>query len=142
MAAIPDKPQPFFGSNLIIGATPLVEFKIISGSRNNVAVGDVDGSHTQSPNRTKEYASSPLIEGGDYSFEIIFPPEADEAVYFGIDDQMTIEFPITTGNTTPTKKVFNGYVNSQSDTYPLEERMTATIGIKVGSQVVTTPGAP
>jgi len=114
---------------------------VLSLSGSDIAREDIDITHMGSTGY-KEFMPSDLVDGGSIEMEIAFDPDEQPPISAAAEE-ITITFPIATGNSTGATFVFNGYVSSWSWETPMEEAMTATITIKVNGSgtPVWTDGA-
>lgn len=100
----------------------------------------VDVTHFGSPNRTREFVSG-LVDPGECSFEMNFVPgsASDMAIQAwkvsGEGKTCRITYPNATTWT------FTGYLTGYEPAVPLEDKMTATVTIKVTGSYVTDPAS-
>jgi hypothetical protein len=76
------------------------------------------------------YIPGKLVEGGTVDMEIAFDPDAIPPIA-GAAESIVVTFPIPSGGAAGAYVTFTGYMNSWSWTDPMEEKMTASITIKV-----------
>ena len=102
----------------------------------NEQTAEVEVTHYESPNRTKEFISG-LIDPGELSIEInyIAGSDTDDLIVAAKGDgavrQMKIVLPQYTQQFT-----FPGIVRGYDRSAPIEGRMTATITIRVAGAVI------
>lgn len=100
----------------------------------NAQVDDVDVTHNQSPNRTREFIAG-LNDPGEASFEINWVPgSATDTIINALKDAGTvvshkIDFP------NGLYWEFTGYVKGFEPTMQTEDKMTATVTVKVSGAV-------
>lgn len=113
--------------------TPLAEVADITPPSDSVDI--IDATHMTSPNRTKEFLAG-LNDPGECSFDIHFIPGAgDDAVIQAIrntGERKNYRITWTTGRTW----TFSGILTGYAPTAPVNDRMTATVTIKVTSSYV------
>lgn len=96
----------------------------------------VDATHMSSPNRTREYIDG-LIDPGEASFEMNFVPggPGDDAIQTwkaaGGNKNCQIKFP------NGVLWTFAGLLTGYTPTIPVDDRMTATVTIKVTGSYAT-----
>ena len=96
----------------------------------NQQADDVETTHYKSPNRTKEYTPG-LIEPGEMSFGINWIPSDDTDLLLqglkssGAKRKMRVTWP--NGVTWS----WTGYIKGFEPTAPIDDRMTATVTVKV-----------
>lgn len=113
--------------------------EVIEVTPPNAQSDDVDATHMQSPNRTREYIAG-LIEGGEASFGMNRIPGsvtelALQALQTSAEKRMwRFEWP------NGTLWDFLAHVKGYETASPIDDRMTATCTLKVdGSTTVTLP---
>lgn len=125
-----------------IGTTTTIAFattsftaELIGLNVNDITRPDIDVTHMGST-IYREFLPGKLADGGMVEMEIGFDPDTQPPI---LEDPevITITFPLPDGMATAAKVVFTGYVNSWSAGLPLEDKMTATISIKVDG--ITAP---
>lgn len=104
----------------------------------NFETDDVDVTHMQSPNRTREFVAG-LVDPGEASFEMNWVPGSETD---------TILLDLKTAGTTVSWKIlfpdginyweFSGYVKGYEPTLETEDKMTATCTIRVAGDVTTS----
>lgn len=77
------------------------------------------------------FMASRLIDGGSFTFEYSF--NANTRIVRGTTDTVTITWPDGTGNW-----AFTGIVTSAPGAFPIDERMTQTVTVKVASKITIT----
>jgi hypothetical protein len=103
----------------------------------NQQVDDVDVTHNTSPNRTREFIPG-LIDPGECSFEMNFIPGSDsdsilqELKTAGQQVQCKIEFP------NAETWEFLGSVKGYEVSSGTEDKMTATVTIRVSGDIATS----
>lgn len=103
----------------------------------NAQVDDVDVTHNQSPNRTREFIPG-LIDPGEASFEMNFIPGSTsdqlmrEMKIAGTQALMRIEFP------NAVTWDFLGSVKGYEPTSQTEDKMTATVTIRVSGDITSS----
>lgn len=104
----------------------------------NQQVDDVDVTHNESPNRTREFIAG-LIDPGECSFEMNFIPGSDsddrisELKTAGTRLRCRIEFP------NAVTWDFLGSVKGYEISSSTEDKMTATVTIRVSGDITTGP---
>jgi hypothetical protein len=127
-----------YSAKFAIAGTVVAEVFSITPPNDNIDVIDV--SHMQSPNRTREFITG-LNDPGEASFEMNFVPgsAADLAIQALKGLTATTEFIITfpPGTTGAVIWTFNGFLTGYEPALPGEDKMTATVTIKVTSSYTT-----
>lgn len=105
------------------------------------SIGFVEATHMQSPDRTREFLET-LSDPGEFSFEMNFIPASDSDVAIralkglgAVDWRMTF----------PSGAIwqFKGIRTTYEAAAPLEDKLTATVGVKVtGTNAPAAPSAP
>lgn len=131
----------FFGGTIAFGTSTVLSVDILSGSRSGVTVDDIETSHSTTSGDVKTYMPADLIEGGTYDFEVAFSPDDDVDALAGVVNSITVTYPVPSGLSTGATKVFSGYINGFDEALPIDDRMTASISIKVADDPVSTPAA-
>lgn len=98
----------------------------------------VDVTHMQSPNATREFIMG-LTDPGEASFEMNFVPGSisDELIRAVRATRAATSCQITFPNSVTW--TFDGLVTGYEPTDPVDDKMTATVTIKVTSSVTPTP---
>ena len=107
----------------------------------NPQTEDVEATHFGSPNRQREFIPG-LIDNGEAMFRINWVPgnAADtlisQAQTAGVARDIEVEIP--SGVATKQKFAFKGIVKGFEKDVPLDDRMTATVTIRVAGAVTQT----
>lgn len=106
----------------------------------NDTVDEVDATHMQSPNRTREFIPG-LIDPGEASFEQNFiPGSASDALIReikGLGERVRCRITFPNGVTWK----FTGWVSGYEPAVPTDDKMTATVTWRVTGPTVSTPAA-
>lgn len=98
----------------------------------------IDATHMASPSRRREFIPG-LVDTGDTSFELNFVPggSAETALDAEIGKTTTTNFRITfpDGSSGSATWIFAGFVTGFEPSVPNEDKMTATVTIKVTSTI-------
>lgn len=102
------------------------------------SVDQVDVTHYGSPNRSREFKPA-LSDNGTASAEMNYVPgsDTDQRIRAMKDNGEVIGFQVTYEDGTMVE--FTGFVTSYAQSLPVDDRMTATIQIKVTGEVTLTP---
>lgn len=106
----------------------------------NDTVDEIDATHMQSPNRTREFIPG-LIDPGEASFEMNFVPGSTSDLKIsalkvaGTRVKCRITFPNSV------TWVFTGWVSGYEPAVPTDDKMTATVTWRVSGSTVSTPAA-
>lgn len=103
-------------------------------------IDQVDATHMQSPNRTREFIPG-LVDPGEFSFEQNYIPgsASDVALTAAKGQQKTIRVTFPNGR----QVIFNGSLQSYEKTAPLDDVKVATVTFKVsGAPTLTAVTAP
>lgn len=121
-----------YGARVFAGSDEIAECSNITPP--NFETDDVDVTHMQSPNRTREFIAG-LTDPGEASFEINWvPSSATDILLLGLKTSgatVTWKFQWPNG----TYWEFPGYVKGFEPSAATEDKMTATITIRVGGDV-------
>jgi hypothetical protein len=106
----------------------------------NDTVDEVDATHMQSPNRTREFTPG-LIDPGEASFEMNFVPgSASDLLIAEIKaGGERVKCRVTYPNGVTWK--FSGWVSGYEPAVPTDDKMTATVTWRVTGPTVSTPAA-
>lgn len=106
----------------------------------NDEVDEIDATHMQSPNRTREFIPG-LIDPGEASFEQNFVPGSAADVLIreikGLGERVRCR--ITYPNGVAWK--FSGWVSGYEPAVPNDDKMTATVTWRVTGPTISTPAA-
>lgn len=95
----------------------------------------VDSSHLGTED-FRTFIPGELTDPGELAIELAFDPD-DTPPFNGVVEEVTVTFPLF-ALTTPAKWIANGFQRTFSNSAPLEEKMTATLGIKMSGAIVVT----
>jgi len=103
----------------------------------NFEVDDVDVTHMQSPNRTREFISG-LIDPGEASFEMNWiPGSATDILLINLKTEGTVaNWKMEWSNGTYWE--FVGYVKGYEPSAETEDKMSATCTIRVSGDITTS----
>ena len=86
----------------------------------------------------REFIPTRLADPGELTLEVHFDPDDTPPVNLPAE-VIDITFPQASGETTPTKWSATGFCTSYDAAVPLEDKMTATITIKITGDITITP---
>lgn len=130
----------FFHISEDLGATWTEMAEVYDITAPNDSVDEVDATHMQSPNRTREFIPG-LIDPGEASFEMNFVPGSPSDLKIaalktaGTRVRCRITFPNAVAWT------FTGWVSGYEPAVPTDDRMTASVTWRVSGSTVATPAA-
>jgi hypothetical protein len=103
-------------------------------------VDEIDATHMQSPNRTREFIPG-LIDPGEASFEMNFIPgsDSDELIRDLKTSGERVRCRITFPNGVEWE--FSAWVKGYEPAIPTDDKMTATVTWRVTSPTVSTPAS-
>lgn len=106
----------------------------------NDTVDEVDATHMQSPNRTREFIPG-LIDPGEASFEMNFiPGSASDLLITEIKSAgERVKCRVTFPNGVTWK--FSGWVSGYEAAVPTDDKMTASVTWRVTGPTISTPAA-
>ncbi len=106
----------------------------------NDTVDEVDATHMQSPNRTREFIPG-LIDPGEASFEMNFIPGSASDLLIGEIKTAgeRVRCRVTFPNGVTWK--FSGWVSGYEPAVPTDDKMTATVTWRVTGPTISTPAA-
>lgn len=113
----------------IVFATSAFTADVLSINGNDISRPSIDVTKMAS-SAYREFIPGKLVDGGSIEVEALFDPDNQPPVDQAAET-ITITFPIPAGGLTGATFVFVGYVETWSWADPLEDRMTATMTIKV-----------
>ncbi|WP_406871623.1 phage tail tube protein [Aminobacter sp. P9b] len=122
------------------GATWIELAEVFDITPPNDTVDEIDATHMQSPNRTREFIPG-LIDPGEASFEMNFVPGSASDLKVaalkvaGARVKCRITFPNSVA------WVFSGWISSYEPAVPTDDKMTATVTWRVTGSTVSTPAA-
>ncbi len=128
----------FFGGTITFGTSTVLSIDILSGGRSGVSSTDIETSHGGTTGGNKTYIPGDLIEPGSYDFDVLFDPEDDVDVLVAVSQTITITYPVPSGKTTGKKAAFTGWISSFDETLPIDDKMTASLSLKVAGAVTHT----
>lgn len=112
--------------------------KIVSYTMDGETADDVDTADLSSTGN-RPYEGGELIEGGTYTFALHIDTVVTRLAT-GISDIATLTYPISVaGNSTPSTKVFDTYINSFSESGDINALINGSVTIKVAGDSVFTP---
>jgi len=109
-------------------AAEIVEMTGPGGSREAVNVSHLGTTSAH------EFTPGDLVDWGELTLEVAFHPE-DRPAMHGALETITITFP----NSQASTWAFSGFMTGFEPGTPLEDKMTASITIKVSGVVTVTP---
>lgn len=85
----------------------------------------------------KTFKPAALIATGDVTCEFEHQPEAVDLLKQS-PETITITYPLQSGQTTPTRKTFNGFAtNMGGEEFKTDSRMTTKVTLKVNGDITT-----
>jgi len=85
----------------------------------------------------KTFLPSDISDAGELTMDIHFNP--DELPPFNEDAEViTITYPLASGDTTPSIHTFNGFVTGFEETGALDDKMTASMTVKITGPITLT----
>ncbi len=106
----------------------------------NDTVDEVDATHMQSPNRTREFIPG-LIDPGEASFEMNFVPGSPSDLLIAeiktAGERVRCRLTFPNGVTWK----FSGWVSGYEPAVPTDDKMTATVTWRVTGPTISTPAA-
>lgn len=81
-----------------------------------------------------------LYDGGTVALDLNFDPN-DQPPITSTAETVTITFPVKAGQSSGASAQFSAFVSDWGYTVPLEDKMTATITLKVTGAITWTDGA-
>lgn len=127
----------FFGASLTL-ATSGETFQILEGSKDASSVEMVDTTHTGTSGSYRTKIPTDLIDGGSYNFTIILDPDNDETNFVGVQQTVTVTYPIPSGLTNGATWQFSGTISEYTQELPMDDKMTAEITISVDGAITIT----
>lgn len=137
-----------YGTRSYMGATPSATAltklaEVTSVSLPNEQIGEVDVTHYESPGRTREYIAG-FTDAGEISIEMNFVPGSatDGLIVDAKTDGLVRTFRIVTpADDNSQQYTFNGFVKGYERAVPIDDRMTATVTIRVAGAVTQEAAA-
>ena len=109
---------------------------IISYSKDGETADDVETSDLSTLD-FRTYEPGFLVEGGTYTFELQLDTTFVRLAT-GLTDTVTITYPISVSGNTAATEIFQGYINSYSESGGINELISATLVLKVADTPVFT----
>lgn len=104
----------------------------------NPQVAEVEATHFESPDRSREYIPG-LKDNGEIAFGINWLPGSvtDELINSALNDDQARDMEVRVPGTGDTKQVFAfaGIVRGYEKAIPIDDRMTATVTVRVSGAV-------
>lgn len=132
----------------VVFATSAFTSSIMGISIAGVTRADIDTSHFgqaipgAAVFANKTYIPSDLTDGGDLTLEVHFDPDQDLPMNSdNANETITITWPKVPADATAAIWAFDGYMKSFDMTGPLEDKMTATIVVKIAGPITVTVAA-
>ena len=122
------------GATIVFGTSGFAG-EITGFSAPNESRVSIDVSHLASTSMT--YIPGDLVEGGEVSLDLNFNPDYAVPVS-GAAETITISYALRSGDSTASTWAFTGFVTDHTPSVPFEDRMTATVTIKVSGVVTKT----
>jgi hypothetical protein len=94
----------------------------------------IETTHTVTPNGDATFIPSEIVDNGELQLDIAFHPDKTVPIHEPAEP-VRINFP------SGTKWDFDGFMTSHAPTAPIDDRMTATVAVKVTGGITITPGA-
>lgn len=133
------------GTTVVFGTSGFTA-EIVDLAFGGVSRKSIDVSHmgTSLPS-SSEYGNMPFIPGrlsdaGELAMEIHFNPQTTPPLDL-VPETVTVTFPLFPGDTTPADFEFTGFVTGYDIGLPLDDKMTASMTVKVDGKVTVTPAA-
>ncbi len=90
----------------------------------------------------KTFRPGDLYDGGELSLTVAFDPSISPPMLAGEQPEtITVTWPIPAALTTGAIWSFSGFMTAYNPTAPIEDKMTATVTIKITGNVSLTPAA-
>ena len=110
----------------------------------NPQVAEVEATHFESPDRSREYIPG-LKDNGEITFGINWLPgsDTDELINGALSDTAARGMEVRVPGTGDTKQVFafDGIVRGYEKAIPIDDRMTATVTVRVSGAVTQSAAA-
>lgn len=124
-------------------ATSAFSAELLDVSLGGIARAAIETSHMgtaaagASEFGNKTFIPGRLVDGGEYTLETHFNPQT-LPIIGAAAEVITVTFPKAPGDTTAANYAFTGFVTAIDKALPLDDKMTASITVKVtGGQVLT-----
>ena len=125
------------------GAAALTKLaEVTSVSLPNEQVAEVEVTHYESPGRTREFIAG-FNDAGEISMEMNWIPGSatDDLIVTAKGDGLTRTFRVVTPGDEGQMYTFPGFIRGYERTTPIDDRMTATVTIRVAGAVVQAVAA-
>lgn len=113
-------------------------FLITSINGPDLSIADIETTHLGTTG-ARTYMAGDLTEGGTVSLDVEYDP-GTSITLGGTTTTWTLGYPLRSGQATAANLQFAGYINAYSPSIPLEDKMTATVGIKVAGPITRNAG--
>lgn len=94
----------------------------------------IETTHTQTPNKDKTYIPADVVDNGELQLDIAFFPDKVVPIK---DPPEAIIVAFQSGTTWE----FDGFMTNHAPAAPIDDRMTASVTIKVTGGITITPAA-
>jgi len=127
----------------VVFATSGFTAEIMSIGFPSISRESIDTSHfastlpAQDDFGSKTFIPACLTDAGEFTMEIHFNPITTPPIERATES-ITVTWPLSDGDTTSTIWTFDGFVTGEDMTGPLDDKMTATITVKITGDVVLT----
>ena len=119
----------------------IVDIQIGGISREAVDVTEMSDTVGAGNIGGREFIPTRLADPGELTLEVHFDPDVTPPVNLP-PEQIDIDFPLAPGDLTAAKWEALGFCTSYDAAVPLEDKMTATITIKISGDITITPSTP
>lgn len=137
-----------YGTRFLMAATPAAAAltklaEVTSVTLPNEQVAEVEVTHYESPGRTREFIPG-LNDAGEITVEINWVPGSDTddlIVAAKADGKVRTMRIVTPADDTSQMYTFPGFVRGFERTAPMDDKMTATLTIRIAGAVVQADAA-
>ena len=126
------------GASIAFGTSNFTA-EVMSINGNDISRPSIDSSHLGTTG-ARTFLPGDLVDNGSVELEINFDPDEQPPIA-GAAETITVTFPTPPGGSTPADAEFSGFVTNWSWGVPLEDKMTATITLKISGAIAWTDSA-
>lgn len=94
----------------------------------------IETTHTQTANGDATFIPASVVDNGELQVEIAFLPDKAVPIKQPVES-IEVDFP------SGTKWTFDGFMTNHAPSAPIDDRMTASVTIKVTGGITITPAA-
>lgn len=131
----------FHGGSVTLGSSGIT-LKIIEASYSGGSTAAIATPHAGlTTGDNIPYIPADLNEGGTLDLTVELDPDQELEGQSGVVHSITHTYAIPSGQSSAATKVFSGFIVDYSESLPIDDRITATVSIKVAGNITFTASA-